>query len=496
MLRVRKRPDLSARQTAFPHQLDAFEFLKDRPYAAVFHEQGLGKTKIGLDLVLFWLKEGVADSVLIVAKKGLIANWRDEVAAHSHLRPRVLGQDRTENFYALNSPAALYLIHYEAVVSERRRLALFLKTRKVAALLDEAHKIKNPEARVTAALHELADGFVRRVIMTGTPMANRPFDIWSQVRFLDGGKALGANFPEFRKELDLANDLGRDTSRASAFAGAVEETFRKIRPFTIRETKASAGLRLPDKTLQARTCPLEARQAELYAQVRDELAAVIVQDGTPVLDDAGAILKRLLRLVQIASNPALVDQAYAATPGKLPALEALVHAAIDAREKIIVWTSFTENAEWLGENFAHYDAGVVHGGRTMGERESALTAFKTDPACRILVATPGAAKEGLTLTVANHAVFYDRGFSLDDYLQAQDRIHRISQDRPCFVTNLIAEKTIDCWVDALLAAKNLAAQLGQGDIERQAYDETADYAFGNMLRDVLGLDGETSHDTK
>ena len=487
MLRVHKQPNLAARQAAFPHQLDAFEFLKDQPYAAIFHEQGLGKTKIGLDLALFWLAEGVADSVLIIAKKGLIANWQDEVATHSHLRPRLLSQDRTDNFYALNSPAALYLIHYEAVVSERRRLALFLKTRKVAALLDEAHKIKNPAARVTAALHELADGFVRRVIMTGTPMANRPFDLWSQIKFLDDGKALGTNFLEFKKKLDLTNDLGRDSGRATAFAKAVEATYQKIQPFTIRETKTSAGLSLPDKTLQNRTCPLESRQAELYAQVRDELAAIIVQDGKPVLDEAEVILKRLLRLVQIASHPGLVDDDYSATPGKIPMLEALVHAAIDAQEKIIVWTSFTENAEWLGTHFAHYDAGIVHGGRAMGERTAALNAFKTEPACRVLVATPGAAKEGLTLTVANHAVFYDRGFSLDDYLQAQDRIHRISQDKPCFVTNLIAEDTIDGWVDALLAAKNLAAQLGQGDLDRRSYDTAADYAFGDMLSDVLAL---------
>ena len=107
----------------------------------------------------------------------------------------------------------------------------------------------------------------------------------------------------------------------------------------------------------------------------------------------------------------------------------------------------------------------------------------------MLVATPGSAKEGLTLTVANHAVFFDRSFSLDDYLQAQDRIHRISQERPCHVTNLIAGGTVDSWVEALLAAKHLAAQLGQGDITRSEYEDRADYAFGEMVREVLRLEG-------
>ena len=490
MLRIARKPKLEARQSAFSHQLEAFEAAKDLPFAAIFHEQGLGKTKIGLDLVLFWLAQGIADSAVVVTKKSLIENWKAEVAAHSHLRPRVLSQDRKANFYAFNSAAVLYLVHYEAIVSERQRFKLFLQTRKVGVLLDEAHKIKNPDARVSRALHELAEYFVRRIIMTGTPVANRPFDLWSQIRFLDGGEALGDNFSVFKRNLDLSNDLGRDANRAAAFAAGVESIFLKTRSFTIRETKKSAGLSLPDKTIRNLECALEPRQAELYEQFREELAAIVVQSGKPVLDDVESILKRLLRLVQVASNPSMVDQSYQREPGKLLPLETLVHEAVDSGEKIIVWTCFIENADFLGRHLETYGARVVHGALGVAEREDALMAFKEDRGCRVLVATPGAAKEGLTLTVANHAVFYDRSFSLDDYLQAQDRIHRISQERACFVTNLVAQGTVDGWVDALLAAKNLAAQLGQGDIDRSEYDAQADYAFGAMLRDVLGLKDE------
>jgi SNF2 family DNA or RNA helicase len=492
MLKVQKSANLEAKRAAFPHQLEALEAIKDLPFAAVFHEQGLGKTKIGLDLALSWLARDIVDSVLIVTKKSLIENWRSEVASHSHLRPRVLGQDRSANFYAFNSPVRLYLGHYEVVLSERKRLELFLKTRRVGALLDEAHKIKNPEAEVSQALHALADGFVRRVIMTGTPVANRPYDLWSQIRFLDGGDALGHEFASFKRDLDLTNDLAHDDGRAAAFADNLEQLFDRIRSFSVRETKKTSGLKLPDKTIRNIECPLEPRQAEIYDQFRDELAAVVVREGRPILDDAESLLKRLLRLVQVASNPAMVDQSYRSAPGKLPFLDDLVHEAMDASEKIVVWTSFTDNADFLGRNLERFGAAVVHGGLTMAKREEALSAFKSDLECRVLVATPGAAKEGLTLTMANHAVFFDRSFSLDDYLQAQDRIHRISQEKPCFVTNLIASDTVDGWVDSLLSAKHLAAQLGQGDINRAEYDARADYAFGEMVRDVLRLDGPES----
>ncbi len=492
MLKISRKPKLEARRSAFSHQLEAFEAAKSLPFAAIFHEQGLGKTKIGLDLVLFWLAQGIADSAVVVTKKGLIENWKAEVATHSHLRPRLLSQDRKANFYAFNSAAVLYLVHYEAIVSERQRLELFLQTRKVGVLLDEAHKIKNPDARVSRALHELSQYFVRRVIMSGTPVANRPFDLWSQIRFLDGGKALGDDFPAFKRNLDLSNDFSRDTSRAEVFASSVESVLKKTRSFTIRETKKSAGLSLPNKTVQNLECALEPRQAELYEQFRAELAAIVVQNGRPILDDVESILKRLLRLVQVASNPSMVDQSYKREPGKLLPLETLVRDAVDKGEKIIGWTCFIENADFLGQRLDAYGVRIVHGALGIAEREESLMAFKEDRGCRVLVATPGAAKEGLTLTVANHAVFYDRSFSLDDYLQAQDRIHRISQERACFVTNLVAKGTVDGWVDSLLAAKNLAAQLGQGDIDRSEYDAQADYAFGAMLRDVLGLEEENA----
>jgi SNF2 family DNA or RNA helicase len=429
----------------------------------------------------------VVDSVLVITKKSLIQNWSEEIEKHSFLRPRLLSQDRNANFFAFNSPAGLYLTHYEVLVSEQKRLGLFLKTRRVAAILDEAHKIKNPESGIAKALHRLSLGFCRRVIMTGTPIANRPFDLWSEIRFLDQGASLGNDFASFRRSLDMANDFATAPERAAAFENALEGVFQRIQPFTVRRTKMTAGITLPDKHVSNVLVDLEPRQAEIYNHIREEMSAVVVREGRAVLDDAEEMLKRLLRLVQVASNPALIDESYRADPGKLPVLESMLNDAIDSGSKVVVWTAFTENAVWLARRFDRFGAVYVHGRIRIDLRNDAIKSFKSDDECKLLVATPGAAKEGLTLTVANHAIFYDRSFSLDDYLQAQDRIHRISQDKPCFVRSIVARQTIDEWVDALLAAKHIAAQLGQGDITREEYKEKASYSFGEIFRDVLQL---------
>jgi SNF2 family DNA or RNA helicase len=369
--------------------------------------------------------------------------------------------------------------------SEERRFGLFQKTRRIAVILDEAHKIKNPDAEITKTFHKLAAGFVRRVIMTGTPVANRPYDIWSPIKFLDGGKSLGPSFSEFKRDLDLTNELADDTSAQQTLERELATIFSKIHRFTVRETKGSAGIDLPEKHIENVFVRLEAAQLALYERFRIELCAEVLCGGKLVTDDAEEVLKRLLRLVQVASNPLLVDDSYKGESAKVPAARQLVNRALADNSKAIIWTNFITNADWLGRHFKDLGSVIVHGKKAIAERNTALDRFKYDPDIKVLVATPASAKEGLTLTVANHAVFFDRSFSLDDYLQAQDRIHRISQKRECHIWNLIATDTIDDWVDMLLAAKHLAAQLAQGDIDREEYRKRANYDFGRVVRGIL-----------
>jgi len=114
-----------------------------------------------------------------------------------------------------------------------------------------------------------------------------------------------------------------------------------------------------------------------------------------------------------------------------------------------------------------------------------ISKFRTDPDVDILITTPGVAREGLTLVEANHSVFFDRNFSLENYLQAQDRIYRISQKKECFIYKIIARNSIDEWVDALLAAKEIAARYAQGDISKEEYENEMSFDFAELLADVL-----------
>lgn len=476
---LRRQPELSPKHAAYPYQLDAIRAVKDLPYAAIFHEQGLGKTKIAIDLALLWLQGDAVDTVFIVTKKSLVENWRKEISGHCHLTPHVLSANRGHNSVALNSPVLLYVTNYEVIANNSDTIRMFLQTCRVGCILDESQKIKNPQAALTRTYHNLAQSFERRVIMTGTPAANRPYDIWAQVKFLDGGDSLGDAFDVFRREMDLTDK----PTDAAAYGKRLKTIHQRLAKFAVRETKDTAGIRLPEKTITAHYVDLPTWQMEKYAAYRDELAYQYEIDGIATSDGVESILKRLLRLVQCASNPALIDGRYHLEPAKYPLLLHMCEE-LTCKSKLIIWTGFIENVDWLTNKLAAFDPVCIHGNLSMHRRNRAVESF-THSSHRLLIATPGAAKEGLTLTAANHAIFFDRGFSLDDYLQAQDRIHRISQTCDCFIHNLIAKETIDEWVDVLLAAKYRAAQLAQGDIDVDEFQHSFRTDITEVLEGVL-----------
>ena len=472
---------------AFPYQKEAFEAIKDLPYSAIFHEQGLGKTKIAIDLLLYWLEKKDIDTVIIVTKKQLVQNWINEFRIHTRIAPKVISSNKTDNNIVLNSPARVILSNFEVFTTEQERLTLFLKSRNTAVIVDESTKIKNPESKLTQSFFALSPYFKIKTIMTGTPIANRPYDIWSQIYFLDSGMSLGCDFSSFKASTNLSNDLSYCESKRKLFEDTVSGIFDSIKAFTVRETKNSGIISLPAKKYHSVWCDFETHQKSMYDSVRDDLQLLVQKGDETLLDETEETLKRLLRLVQIASNPRLVDDLYGEYSGKEITLDTLIEDIVSRGERVIVLSSFIENVDYFCKKYKELNATKIHGKMTIVDRNKSVDVFKGGNS-NVLFATPQSAKEGLTLTVANNVIFYDRGFNLDDYLQAQDRIHRISQTKDCNIYNLMIEDSIDKWIDILLQAKQYAAFLAQGDYKLSRFKEVMDYSFGDIVREILNLE--------
>lgn len=454
------------RVVPLPHQIEGSDFIASRPAAALFDEQGLGKTKQLVDAIAREVAKGTLAGALIVCPNTLKSTWAREIERHSNFSYAVFGAGKSARRVVFGSlRAAFYVINYEAVAREVTSLRALLRFKPMALVLDESHRIKTPESKVTRALHRLKDEAAKRVIMTGTPVANKPEDLWSQLFFLDDGASLGASFEEFR----------RTYCTASGGYVRLEGLRDRLASIALRRLK-DVALALPTKTVIPITVRLDGRQAELYHRMREDLYVwVKSMTGEEVLAEGENILVRLLRLAQLASNPRLIDASYKETPAKIVALDRLLKElfARGPAQKTIVWTSFVGNITMLARRYVRYLPVTFHGEMAADERDRAIHAFTADPEVELFIGNPAAGREGLTLTSANVAVYLDRTFNLVDYLQSQDRIHRISQTEPCEIYLLIAEGTVDEFIEFALAQKLRVARYVQSDAGRLDPEDAA-----------------------
>ena len=482
---IRKKLNLQLKKNAYPFQKDAFDEIKDKDYFAIFHEQGLGKTKIAIDLAFYWLEKHYVDSVLICTKKNLIKNWEDELKFHGNVPPLVLTSNKSANSQKLGLPGSIYLCNYELIRDHIEIYETFFQLRKVGLILDESTQIKNPSSKTANSFHRLAKVASKKIIMTGTPISNRPYDIWSQIYFLDNGERLGKTFDDFKEKYDLSNDLNNNRSGQIILENNLALLNTKLRDCSVRETKKTAGIELPNKRFIVEEVDMDTKQRVLYEKIQIELSAEVLRSGKLITEDVEVILKRLLRLVQISSNPKLVDENYDLEAPKTMKANEIIEKALSESSKVIIWTNFVKNVEYLTNYFSNKGAVGIHGKLNTNERNEIISNFRNDKRVRILIATPGVAKEGLTLVEANYAIFYDRNFSLENYLQAQDRIYRISQTKECYIYKILSKNSIDNWVESLLEAKEVAARYGQGDIDSREYTERINYDFSEILSDIL-----------
>lgn len=457
-----------------PHQLEAINFLVSKKQAALFDEQGVGKTKEVIDAIITILKSKEADAALIICPKTLMYTWQMEVKKHSYLIPVVItGEGRSKGYKFLTS-ANIYILNYEGVKAELDIVELLLQSQRFILVLDESQRIKNPKSQTFDTISKLAQHVLRRYILTGTPVANKPVDIWSQFYFLDEGKTLGKDFQGFQRRYGNINE-GSST--------LYKELQKLIAPLSIRRLKGNV-LELPEKTYEQVLIDMTPKQAEIYDKLKKELLIEIL--NTPeqkIIDEAKSILKKLLRLVQVASNPGLVVKDYKETPAKFVALDKIVKDIVKNGEKLIIWTAFVDNVKQLKDRYKQFGALNIYGDIDIATRNRYVTLFQEDDSHKVMVANPAAAREGLTLTAANNAIYVDRSFNLVDYLQSQDRIHRISQKKRCRIIKLMCKGSIDLFVEDKLARKQDVAKVIQGDSTKI---DDAGYLTKEEIVELLG----------
>ncbi len=473
MVALRARiDDYEFKRKPYKHQLEGMEYLLANPEAALLDEMGCGKSFQIASTVGLLLRHREIDRILVIAPMSLVKTWQEELRLATDAPFQVIGGTPSQRAKQIASDAPIFVIHYEGLRLEEAALGEWLKGGRSMLVFDESQRIKNLEAQTTQAALRLRPHALRCVIATGTPIANRPLDLFSQYLVMDRGRTFGLKFPAFKNtfcEIDVQKiQVGRKTIRVEKFIGVrnSEELRNRILGTSLRRLKSEV-LDLPPVLYKDFVVELRAEQKSMYAQMRDNLKVELANmSSEQVTAEASTIMVKLLRLSQIASNPCLLDPAYEGSNAKLSELDDLLGDVFaDDTKKVILWSHYVQNVEFLveryNEKFGEKCKAVGHTGeRDVEERQASVRAFQDDPETRLFIATPQSAKEGLTLLPrdgrmkADTMIYLDLSFDAGSYVQSQARFHRIGQQAErCLVVHLVGESTIDEYIRKTVVEK-------------------------------------------
>jgi SNF2 family DNA or RNA helicase len=452
----------------FEHQLQGMEYLLMNPEAALLDEMGCGKSFQIACTIAILLGSAQIENCLIVAPMSLMRTWQNELTLAGLTDFEVVKGSPQQRKKVLTKKRKIYIVHYEGLRIEEEGYAEWLRTGRSMLVFDESQRIKNLAAQITKVAMRLRPLATRCVIATGTPISNRPIDLYSQYLVMDEGRTFGTKFAAFKNtfcEMEVQKiKIGRKTIHVEKFVGIRngEELRERIVRTSLRRLKSEV-LDLPPILTKDYQVELRTEQKTMYQQMRDNLRVEISSmSADQVVSEANTIIVKLLRLSQIASNPALIDPGYTGSNAKLKELEELLDDTLeDDTKKVIVWSHYVQNVFSLTDLFSEKYQAVCHTGeQTVEQRQESVRAFTEDPSCRLFIATPQSAKEGLTLlpkdgrSHADTMIYVDLSFDGGSYVQSQARFHRIGQQAErCLVIHLLGEGTVDEYIRANIVEK-------------------------------------------
>jgi len=474
-------------------------------HGANFSVPGAGKTTTMLALHSILKHHGMVNCLFVVAPLNAFISWEDEVleifGEGVVSIKRLVMVDVRDGITNNSKSSDIYLINYEKLRGDVRKLYRFFLDNNVHFVLDESHRIKGGKKNLSyQQIIKLAELSKRRDIMSGTPMPQSYLDLDSQFRFL------------WRSDI-LPEAAGTDNSSSilSTLNNSLRDNF-------VRTTKKELGLKKP-KVIYS-SIDMGPIQAELYRLIKSEFARQLSGMDRESIGYYRDVGRCTVRLLQAATNPMLIssDDEYFDSPLEIPRgsqiwellgeyakyeksskIEYLKQRVGEILEKsnknrVVIWSYFVRNIKLLERQFSHYGAVSIYGDIPVGDpdddryREARIRKFHNDPNCRILIANPQAAGEGISLHKASHfAIYLDRNFNAAYYLQSLDRIHRLglSKDVTTTIEIIIAKETIDEVLVERLNKKIIAMGkvLDDPGLVELAYDP-----FDIQQEDRLGLD--------
>jgi SNF2 family DNA or RNA helicase len=358
-------------------------------------------------------------------------------------------------------------------------------------VLDESHRVKNHlqkdvngtktyKTQRVKASYELSqrvpsDGFI--LLVTGTPVVNRPIELASQLDIMRRLDEFGGFMGFAKRYCGAYHDAyGWD------FGGAtnLDELNEMLRSRCyIRRLKADVLSELPPKVWAdviidefdpGAMAEYRTAEADTIAYLGARAAQIAAENG---LDPESAKVEALLRAESAEHLVRITALCKLAARAKMPAVRAWVEDFLESGQKLVVFAHHREIVDALATQFG---ADKIQGGISDTARQAAADRFQNDPQCRIIVCSIKAGGESITLTSASNVLFVEQTWTPAEMDQASDRCHRMGQRDSVTAWNAIGSGTIDEDRAQLIASKRVvvSAATEGGKAATQKHSSEAD----------------------
>lgn len=443
----------------YPYQREGIEYGLDKKRLIIGDEPGLGKTLQSIGIV----DTANAYPCLVICPSSLKINWQREFEKFTDKSALVLDNSvRTTWPYLLKMGMHhVAIVNYESLrkyfvwdikggKSFRLKDVVFCPQIRMfrSVIIDESHRVKDPSAQQTIFTKGITTGKEWIILLSGTPVVNRPEDLVAQLSIM-------GRLQEFGGRTKFMADYCTDPKDKKA-EPAVPLSVLSNQLYAncmIRREKAKVLPQLPDKT-----------RVDLYVDISNApeynlAAADLAEYLRQYTECTDWEIRRKMRMEALVRFMTLRQLA---TLGKVAQAVDFIRTFLDSGKKLIVFCSLHEVVDALVKAFP--DAVTVTGRDSAVAKQSSVDAFQNNPQTKLIICSIKAAGVGLTLTASSSVAFLELPWTFCDCCQCEDRAHRIGQKDNVTCYYLLAKGTIDSIVYKLIQdKKNVANQIMNSD---------------------------------
>ncbi|KAN0060922.1 ATP-dependent DNA helicase Snf21 [Thecaphora frezii] len=477
-------------------------------------EMGLGKTIQTISLITFLIEQKKQNGpYLVIVPLSTLTNWINEFGKWApavstliykgtpNVRKQLQGRLRAGNFQVL-------LTTYEYIIKDKNLLG---KIKWVHMIIDEGHRMKNTQSKLTLTLTQ---HYVSRyrLLLTGTPLQNNLPELWALLNFV-----LPRIFNSVKSFDEWFNTPFANTGGAEGGMQLNEEEalliikrlHKVLRPFLLRRLKKDVESELPDKVEKVIKCRMSALQHKLYQQMKKHKMILSNEDAGTVGKKAKpqgirGLQNAIMQLRKICNHPYVFEQVELAinptkengpdlyrVAGKFELLDRLLPKLFATNHRVLIFFQMTAIMDIM-EDFLRY-RGFKYlrlDGSTKPDDRSELLKLFNAPGSEyfVFILSTRAGGLGLNLQTADTVIIYDSDWNPHQDLQAQDRAHRIGQKMEVRILRLVTERSVE---ETILARAQYKLEIDGKVIQAGKFDNqaTADEREV-LLRAMLEADNE------